>query len=74
MNLPLMARQLVLARECLRTLIAHDALRRVSTLFSPDLVITPNMSILLALVLCLSPAAVFLRTLAVGGGMISKER
>jgi hypothetical protein len=74
MNFPLMARQLVLARECLITLVAHDTLRRIPALFGPDLVVAPDMSILLALALCLSPAAVFFGTLTVGGGVTSEGR
>lgn len=74
MNFPLMARQLVLARECLITLVAHDTLGRIPALFGPDLVVAPNMSIFLALALCLSPAAVFFGTLAVGGGVTSEGR
>lgn len=74
MNFPLMARQLVLARECLITLVAHNTLRRIPALFGPDLVFAPNMSILLALALGLSPAAVFFGTLSVGGGVTSEGR
>jgi hypothetical protein len=52
-------------------LVAHGALRRIPALFGPRLVFAPNMPVLLALILCLSPAAVLLGTLTVGFGVIS---
>jgi hypothetical protein len=60
-------------REYLIIFIIYNTLRRISALFSPDLIITSNILILLALALYLSPVIVFFGILVVGGGVTSKK-
>ncbi len=71
-DLPLVTRQPVPARQCFMALVAHGAWRTVPGLLGPRLVMTPNMSVFFALVLCPGPAAVFFGTLTVGKGVVSE--
>ena len=60
-------------RECLVALVAHSALRRISNLLGPRLVIAPNVSVLIALAFCIGPVAVFFRAHSMGErGVTSK--
>ena len=72
-DLPLVATQPVLARECLVALVAHSTLRRVPARLGPRLVIAPNMSVLFILVLCFGPTTVFFGALAMDAGVISER-